>query len=261
MSQPPTISTELSWLLEEWGSGLAVAIEMMGADRPTVSEGNAASEVSQDAETRCGLFDLNLVDGPSLAIEAPGSTWKTISTQVLTAIGMEATNQQVLLETYQEIIGQAVSHLAQSVSARLGKEVLFTASEQLVSPLDSDPACAVEVSFGPEARVKLYVRVATTLLTALAPSVSASAPSAAVPDLGTLGDMEMNVTVSLGTARLTLAEALTLGPGSIVQLDSLLDDLVVVKVDEKILAQGEVVAVDNSYAIRITRLASTALRT
>jgi flagellar motor switch protein FliN len=262
MSQSSTLSAEHRWFLQEWGSALAIAVESMGSDRPQVGEGRLAAEFPQDTEACSLTYQLNIVDGPALGIGAPELTWKEVGTRVLTGVGMEAPAQQLCLETYQEVVGQAVSHLAQSLSSRLEREVVFAVAQQAPWPLDSALVAVVEVQFGSQTPVALYAQVSTGLLKAISAPGAAATHDAIVPsgrpaveELGTLEDLEMGVTVSLGTARLSLAEALTLGPGSIVQLSSLVDDLVVVKVDGKIVARGEVVVVDNSYAIRITHLA------
>ena len=63
------------------------------------------------------------------------------------------------------------------------------------------------------------------------------------------------VAATKGDSGLALREALSLGPGSVVPLNADLDDLVVVKVDGKVVARGEVMVVDNNYAIRIVHVA------
>jgi len=252
MSQPPTAANEYRWLLEEWESGLAMAIESMGAERPQVSEGQH-TEVAAYANARSLYYDLNLLGGPALAIDAQDEAWKDIALRALTAVGLEESNDQLLLETYQELVGQAVSRVAPLLSARLKKEAVFAANANAGGSFDTGLSYRVEVSFGAAAPLRLRVRMSCALLNTLAAQTVAIADGS-LQDLRTLENLEMNVTVSLGTVRLTLAEALALGPGSLVRLDPRLDDPVVVKVDEKVVALGEVVAVDGSYAIRLTRL-------
>ncbi len=261
MSEPETLSAEHCWLLEQLGTGLATSVESMGCDRPVCTVSPTATQLARDGEIDCLVYDLNLTGGPVLGINTAASAWKDIATRVLTAVGMEAPEDQLCLETYRELIGQAVSLLAQSLSSRFKKEVVFKATQSTALPFDS-AAASVEVTFGSQPPVLVYVQVAAPLVELLAAREAAAAarevaaPGKATPeDLGTLEDLEMCVTVSLGTARLTLAEAISLGPGSVVQLGAKLDDLVVVKVDGKTVARGEVVAVDNSYAVRITHLA------
>ncbi len=261
MSAPETLSAEHRWLLEQLGTGLATAVESMGSDRPTCTVSPTAAQLVRDGEIDSLVYDLNLAGGPALGINTAASAWKEIATQVLTAVGMESPADQLCLETYRELVGQAVSLLAQSLTSRLKKEVVFSATQSTAFPFGST-AASVEVSFGSQPPVVVYVQVAAPFVELLAareagvaePGTATSA-RATLKDLGTLEDLEMCVTVSLGTARLTLAEAIALGPGSVVQLSSKLDDLVVVKVDGKTVALGEVVAVGNSYAVRVTHLA------
>jgi flagellar motor switch protein FliN/FliY len=261
MSEPETLSAEHCWLLEQLGTGLATAVESMGSDRPSCAASRTAIQLAHDGEIESLVYDLSLTGGPALGINTATSAWKEIATRVLTAVGMESPEDQLCLETYRELIGQAVSLLAQSLSSRLKKEVVFKATQSTALPFDAT-AASVEVTFGSQPPVLVYVQVAAPLVELLAAREAGVAERgtpdsgrATPEDLGTLEDLEMSVTVTLGTARLTLAEAIALGPESVVQLGSKLDDLVVIKVDGRTVARGEVVAVDNSYAVRITHLA------
>lgn len=258
MIQSPTTADDYFWLLEPWESGLAMAIESMGAERPQVHAGQH-TEVATDANARSLFYDLNLLGGPALAIDAQEEAWKGIALGVLTAIGMDESNEQLLLETYLELVGQAVSGVAPLLSTRLKKEAVFAANANAGESFDTGFSYGVELSFGAAAPLRLCVRMSNALLDKLAAQPTAFAEGSQ-PDLRTLENLEMNVTASLGTVRLTLAEALALGPGSFVRLDARLDDPVVIKVDEKVVALGEVVAVDDTYAIRLTRLASNPSR-
>ncbi len=262
MSQTDTISEDLRWLLEQFGAGLATAIESMGSERPGFALSQAAVATGQDGDAESSVYDLSLVGGQAFGISASASAWKEIATQVLTGLGMDSPAEQVCLETYREVIGQAVSLLAQSVSSRLKKEIVFVGTQSTSLQFDSTSPSPVEVTFGSSPPVLLCVSVGAPLFELLAAPKALRTESGTpdsgrlmLEDLGSLEALEMGVTVSLGTARLTLADAIAYGPGSVVQLESKLDDLVVVKVDGKIVARGEVVAVDNRYAVRITHIA------
>jgi len=261
VGEPGVVLPEHRWLLEELGAGLATAVESMGADRPRCAVSEASSEPGND-DTESSVYDLNLTGAPALAISTSAAGSKEIATRVLTALGMEAPADQLCLETFREVIGQGVSLLAQSLGSRLKKEAAFVANPSKPPAIDAGIASALTITFGSEPPVLLYIRLSASLLELLAaPSAEKAQVPTANPDipdpenLGTLEDLEMVLTVCLGNARLTLADAMILGPGSTVQLDSKLDDLVAIKVDGKVVARGEVVDVDGSYAIRITHLA------
>lgn len=69
-----------------------------------------------------------------------------------------------------------------------------------------------------------------------------------------LGDIPVQVTVELGQTELSLKDILELSEGSIVELNRLAGEPLDLKVGGQLVAQGEVVAVDDSYGLRITNV-------
>lgn len=69
-----------------------------------------------------------------------------------------------------------------------------------------------------------------------------------------LGDIPVHVTIELGRTHMTLKEILELAEGSIIELDRLAGEPLDLKVGGQLVAQGEVVAVDNYYGLRITNV-------
>ena len=67
-------------------------------------------------------------------------------------------------------------------------------------------------------------------------------------------DVPVGVTVQLGSAQLSMKEVLQLNAGSLVQLDKLADSPVDLLVNDKLVARGEVVVVDNRFGIKITQM-------
>lgn len=69
-----------------------------------------------------------------------------------------------------------------------------------------------------------------------------------------LGDIPVQATVELGSTQLSLKEVLELSEGSIIELDQLAGEPLDLKVGGQLVAQGEVVAVDDHYGLRITNV-------
>jgi flagellar motor switch protein FliN len=69
-------------------------------------------------------------------------------------------------------------------------------------------------------------------------------------------DVELDVTIELGKADLSVKRILELAPGSIVELDRLAGEPVDLLVNKKVVAKGEVVVVDENFGIRIVSLVS-----
>ncbi|MCA8902655.1 MAG: FliM/FliN family flagellar motor switch protein [Hyphomonas sp.] len=68
-------------------------------------------------------------------------------------------------------------------------------------------------------------------------------------------NVPVNVTVSIGQARLSVAEILELRPESIVPLLSKIDDPVDLAIEDKIIARGELVETgEGSLGVKITEI-------
>jgi flagellar motor switch protein FliN/FliY len=73
-------------------------------------------------------------------------------------------------------------------------------------------------------------------------------------------DVELPISVSFGSSEMQLRDVLKLGAGSVIELDKSVNDPVLVIVNHKPIAKGEVVMVDGNYGVRILEVESTADR-
>lgn len=73
-------------------------------------------------------------------------------------------------------------------------------------------------------------------------------------NLDLLLDVPVGLTVELGSCSLPMRDVLNLNVGSIVQLDKVADAPVELHVNNKLVARGEVVVVENRFGIKITEL-------
>jgi flagellar motor switch protein FliN/FliY len=69
-----------------------------------------------------------------------------------------------------------------------------------------------------------------------------------------LGNIPVKASVELGQTELSLKEILELAEGSIVELNRLAGEPLDLKVGGQLVAQGEVVAIDDYYGLRITNV-------
>lgn len=67
-------------------------------------------------------------------------------------------------------------------------------------------------------------------------------------------DVKVKLTVQLGSVLLPMREVLELAAGSVVQLTQNASDPVGLFVNDKLVAYGEVVVVEDSFGIKITEL-------
>lgn len=73
-------------------------------------------------------------------------------------------------------------------------------------------------------------------------------------NLDLLMNVSLQVTAELGKCKMPVADILKLGTGSIVELDRLAGGPVDLLVNNKLVARGEVVAVDENFGVRVTEL-------
>lgn len=79
-------------------------------------------------------------------------------------------------------------------------------------------------------------------------------------NLNLLLDIPLQVTVELGRTRRTVKEILELTSGSIIELDKLAGEPVDILVNNRHIAKGEVVVIDENFGVRITDILSQAER-
>jgi flagellar motor switch protein FliN/FliY len=79
-------------------------------------------------------------------------------------------------------------------------------------------------------------------------------PSKSRGSIDLLKDVEMHVTIELGRARMNVEDVLRLGEGSIVELDKLAGDPVDVLVNDRLVARGEVLILNDAFSVRINEI-------
>ena len=75
-------------------------------------------------------------------------------------------------------------------------------------------------------------------------------------DMNLFMDLQLAASIRFGETEMLLEEVVKLGIGSVIELNSSIDEPVELVVNGLALARGEVVVVDGFYGIRITELCS-----
>jgi len=71
-----------------------------------------------------------------------------------------------------------------------------------------------------------------------------------------LGDVNLRVKVQLGQTRMLVEEVLKLGEGSVVELDKLAGDPVDILVNDRLIARGEVLVLNDNFCVRVNEVIS-----
>jgi flagellar motor switch protein FliN/FliY len=109
-------------------------------------------------------------------------------------------------------------------------ESALEAAEQAVSSLQTDP-----VPFEPAAFTK-------------------GGGGEPAKGLDLLADVNLNVKIELGRTRMLVEDVLKLGEGAVVELDKLAGDPVDVYVNERHIARGEVLVLNDNFCVRINEI-------
>jgi flagellar motor switch protein FliN/FliY len=79
-------------------------------------------------------------------------------------------------------------------------------------------------------------------------------------NLDLLMNVSLGVSAELGRCTMRVSEVLKLGKGSIVELDRAAGAPIDVLINERLVARGEVVAVDDRYGVRLTEVVARRVR-
>lgn len=104
--------------------------------------------------------------------------------------------------------------------------------------------------------------------TAAANDTAAATKKRAAPELSAQGDRNLNlildiplkVSVELGRTKMPVSELLNLTQGSVIELNKLAGEPMEVYVNDKLIARGEAVVVNEKFGVRLTDIISPAER-
>lgn len=86
------------------------------------------------------------------------------------------------------------------------------------------------------------------------PDFSTSNPGAIAGGIDLLSDVNLRVTIELGRTEMLVEDVLRLGEGSVVELDKLAGDPVDIYVNDRHVARGEVLVLNDNFCVRINEI-------
>ena len=270
---PENISAVFGWLSTKWMEHFAQALEAMCSERPDFSSQPQPLSPEQIAAGADAILwwrqDFSAAPGARCWIGAATASWQMIGGQVLKAAGIEDGGAEDLRNTYLEILNQSLSALAQSFSARLGKEVTCVTGSQAapesaevyseeVSFLLGQVECSILLVFTEQFAQALEKEPETQNASPSDASARPTQPASSGPSksMELLFDVELPVSVSFGRAQLPLKDVLKLTTGSIIELNRAVSEPVEVIVNNCVIARGEVVVVEGNFGVRIRQVIS-----
>jgi flagellar motor switch protein FliN/FliY len=86
------------------------------------------------------------------------------------------------------------------------------------------------------------------------PAFQQALQDAHVSSIDLLRDVELNVKIELGRSRMLVEDVLKLSEGSVVELDKLAGDPVDVFVNDRLVARGEVLVLNDNFCVRVNEI-------
>jgi flagellar motor switch protein FliN/FliY len=86
------------------------------------------------------------------------------------------------------------------------------------------------------------------------PTFQQAMQDAQVSSIDLLRDVDLNVKIELGRSRMLVEDVLRLGEGSVVELDKLAGDPVDVFVNDRLVARGEVLVLNDNFCVRVNEI-------
>lgn len=206
-----------------------------------------------------------------LAVRALGPAERAVpaaSAVVVTFVGKRSADLAVVLRDPRSLDAAAGEATALDASALNTSDILRPALEAAVEGLGSGVLGEADASRAPE----LFADPETAAYELSAPDgfvawfairirqeqpVFRSASSGFSEKLGRISDVEMSLTVEIGRTRMSVREVLGLEPGAVIELDRSAGAPADVLLNGRLIAHGEIVVVDQDYAVRITQILDT----
>ena len=105
----------------------------------------------------------------------------------------------------------------------------------------------------PELDAHLDIHDAPSLAATSFPSAE-TAPPRSTADLDAVLDVPVKISAVLGRSRIAVADLLKLGPGSVLELDRRVGEAIDIYVNDRLVARGEVVLVEDKLGITLTEI-------
>jgi flagellar motor switch protein FliN/FliY len=244
----------ISGILDAFARAVSEALSETGPEEIRVNW-NLTPLPQDDAETSTWWSGgLSTYPGAKFFIGAPEETWEKL--------GRAGTSGDAR-EDASALISRC---FAKSVEEHFGNRAAAQDSGSSDTPSADWTRVAIEIRYPagewPAACCVLSPEFEEALsgLEKTQPAATASSPSSSAPGRMKPSDMLMHVqvpvSVSFGATQIRMKDLLNLTAGSVVELDQALHDNVEVRVNDRVIARGEVVAVDGHYGVRVLELVS-----
>ncbi len=139
------------------------------------------------------------------------------------------------------------------VAQEIGDQIVSQGSSNVVSPSKADSFGLNMSEIDDLSKVTSFSSDSSSFTETTLSGTPVNAPR---ENIEMLLDIDLDVSIELGRSLLSIKRILELAPGSIVELDRMAGEPVDLLVNNKVVAKGEVVVIDEAFGIRIVSLVS-----
>ena len=154
-----------------------------------------------------------------------------------------------------------------TASPDIDSEGVLLMSDAMQTMMDGVAPVSATAAPAPQAQPQISETQVSEILGPFGPPAkSTEAPGFEAPGRAVLANIDMVLdirlvaTARLGRVEMPIGDILALGPGSIIPVGHLVDEPVELLVNDKLIARGDVVVVDERFGLRITEIVSAKQR-
>ena len=240
----------VSGILDAFSRAIAAALSETGPETIQLDWSLAASPQADAESWTWWSGGLSTHPGANFFVGAPEETWEKL--------GRSGDS-----ENAQENGSALVSRcFTKAVEEYFGNRATVQDSGPSGAPSEEWTRIAIEIRYPagqwPAAGCVLSPEFEQALSSVTKPQSTAPVPAPAgrMKPSDMLMHVQVPVSVSFGATQIRMKDLLSLTAGSVVELDQGLHDNVEVRVNDRVIARGEVVAVDGHYGVRVLELVS-----
>ncbi|AQP54588.1 flagellar motor switch phosphatase FliY [Vagococcus penaei] len=257
-----------NFLLLNTTDAIIIADLMMGGDGQTdkteftelelSAVGEAMNQMIGSASTSMATMIGRKVDilPPSVllwededAVQYTGIAPEMVVCKVSFSLSVEGVIDSEIMQIYSQSMVERISSIMLSDKAEVleNREPAKTVAESTVK---ATPVVEKAATVEQPERKKITVQKPEFQ------DLSSHRVESSIDNLDLIMDVPLDFSVALGNTRMSIKEILTLGVGSVIELNKLTDEPLEVYVNGKLIAHGEVVVINENFGIRITKILS-----
>jgi flagellar motor switch protein FliN len=281
MSKPQSSGFES--FLEVWTASFAKVMTQLGAAEVQISEAHGAN-LSPTGPDQLELLAVRFVGGRCLQGQLQFRAPKKVAVQCAQLLMSEplnltaeftATHLDGFLEFLRQVAGDVSVEwknkrgAAAELAYRSDASTAFATQSSAALLLDCDKCKGLELRMDLDAEmfaalsdVKSETAPAgqETVADELPEQLSATEPQNLPSNLNLILDVQLDATIRFGEKEMLLKEVFALMPGSVVELDQLVNERAELRVAGRLVAKGEVIVVDGNFGLRVQEVVSPAQR-